>query len=164
MPQLDQFMHVYASQLFWLGIVLAILYFGVGHLMLPKIEGTMDDRNARIAADIAAAQAAQTAAVSSEEKWRADAAHAHASAQAIIAGAKAEASTKSAAQIAAVDASLKTQIDAAQAGIAAASVEATKQIADVAADSAQLMVSKIANLTVTPDAARAAATKVLSHG
>ena len=59
MPQLSQIGAIYASQLFWLAIVFALIYFGIGKAMVPRIERTIDDRNARIAGDLAAAQAAR---------------------------------------------------------------------------------------------------------
>ncbi|NWP01118.1 ATPase, partial [Escherichia coli] len=47
MPQLSQIPEIYASQLFWLAIVFALIYFGIGKAMVPKID--------RIAGDLAAA-------------------------------------------------------------------------------------------------------------
>ena len=46
MPQLSQIGEIYASQLFWLAIVFALIYFGIGRAMVPKIEKTVDDRAA----------------------------------------------------------------------------------------------------------------------
>ena len=45
MPQLNQLAAVAYSQFFWLLLVLAIIYFGIGHFMLPKIESTVDARS-----------------------------------------------------------------------------------------------------------------------
>ncbi len=59
MPQISQIGEIYASQLFWLAIVIRVIYFGIGTAMSPKIEATIEDRNGRIAGDIAAAEAAR---------------------------------------------------------------------------------------------------------
>ena len=61
MPQINQLALVAYSQFFWLLLVLALIYFGIGKLMLPKIQSTVDARDKRIADDLAAAQAARTA-------------------------------------------------------------------------------------------------------
>ncbi len=164
MPQLDQLMHVYASQLFWLGIVLAVLYFGVGRMMLPKIEATMHDREAKIASDLNAAQAAQQHAEAMEEAWRQQTAESHAAAQAVISKAKDAGNEASAVQMATADAALTAQLTAAQATIAQASADAMAQIDVVAAEGAQQIVAKIAGLQVSPDAALKAVKEVASHG
>ena len=36
MPQISQAASIYASQLFWLAIVFAAVYFGIGRAMVPK--------------------------------------------------------------------------------------------------------------------------------
>ena len=164
MPQLDQFMHVYASQLFWLGIVLAILYFGVGHMMLPKIEGTIDARQGQIAGDIAAAESAQQSAKTLETTWRAKMSDAQSSAQGAIAEAKSSAGANMAAQVAKADAALNAQAETAYAGIAAAQTAAAAHIATVAGEAAQDLVAKVAGLTVTPSAALTAVQEVLANG
>jgi len=55
MPQIAQIVDTYASQIFWLLIVFGLIYFGIGRSMLPKIESTVEARDARIASDLAAA-------------------------------------------------------------------------------------------------------------
>ncbi len=59
MPQIAQAGAIYASQLFWLAIVFALIYFGIGRGMVPRIEKTIEDRNARIQCDLAAAERAR---------------------------------------------------------------------------------------------------------
>ncbi len=49
MPQLSQIGEIYASQLSWLAIVFALIYFGIGKAMVPKIERTIDDQRCRSA-------------------------------------------------------------------------------------------------------------------
>ena len=59
MPQSQSTPLVAYSQFFWLLIVLAMIYFGIGRCMVPKIQSTVDARDKRIAEDLAAAQAAR---------------------------------------------------------------------------------------------------------
>ena len=69
MPQIDQIASIYASQLFWLVVVFALIYFGIGRAMLPKIERTVEDRDARISGDLAAAEAARAEADAAEATY-----------------------------------------------------------------------------------------------
>jgi F-type H+-transporting ATPase subunit b len=160
MPQLEQLALAYASQLFWLGLVLAIIYFGVGHYMLPKIESTMDARSAKIAGDLAAAQSAQGEAEGMEEAWRKQMADAHSSAQAVIAKAKEKAGSNTASKIAKADEKINAQAETAYAGIEAAQKSAVAEVSKVAADSAQALVAKVAGLKVTSAAALKAVNEV----
>ena len=62
MPQIAQLAATYASQVFWMLVVFALIYFGIGKAMLPKITATMDAREARISGDLRAAEAASVTA------------------------------------------------------------------------------------------------------
>ena len=66
MPQINQLALVAYSQFFWLLLVLALIYFGIGRMMLPKIQSTVESRDQRISGDLAAAQAAREAAEGTE--------------------------------------------------------------------------------------------------
>jgi F-type H+-transporting ATPase subunit b len=70
MPQLNQLPEVFWSQLFWLAVVFAIIFFFIGRGMVPKIQSTVDARDKQIADDLAAAQAARAAADETEAAWR----------------------------------------------------------------------------------------------
>ena len=50
---------------------LALIYFGIGKAMLPKIQSTVEARDKRIADDLAAAEAARVAADETEAAYRA---------------------------------------------------------------------------------------------
>ena len=71
MPQINQLALVAYSQFFWLLLVLGLIYFGIGKFMLPKIQSTVDAREQRVTGDLAAAQAARTAADETEAAYRA---------------------------------------------------------------------------------------------
>ena len=56
MPQISQLALVYQSQWFWLLLTLAIIFFVVGRGIVPKVEATVDARDAQIARDLAEAE------------------------------------------------------------------------------------------------------------
>jgi F-type H+-transporting ATPase subunit b len=70
MPQLAQLALVYQSQWFWLLLVLGAIYFFVGRGIVPKVEATVEDRDARIAADLAEAERLRDEADRIEQAWR----------------------------------------------------------------------------------------------
>ena len=70
MPQIAQIGEIYASQLFWLAIFFGLSIIVIGYGMLPKIMKTVEDRDAKIAADLAEAKAAQENADGLEEGYR----------------------------------------------------------------------------------------------
>src|SRR5687767_13816227 len=90
MPQINQLSDVLYSQLFWLAITLAVIYFGIGKAMLPKIMSTVEARDSRIAQDLAAAEAARRAADETEEAYRARMNESRAEAMKVTAAAKQE--------------------------------------------------------------------------
>src|SRR5690606_15865153 len=103
MPQLSQLALVYQSQWFWLLLVLAVIYFFVGRGIVPKVEATVDARDAQIAADLAEAERLRAEADASEEAWRARMNEAHEAAHAAAASAKADAAGDAAKRLAVAD-------------------------------------------------------------
>src|SRR5512138_1932584 len=115
MPQLYQLALVYQSQWFWLLLVLGVIYFLVGRGIVPKVEATVDARDAKIAADLAEAERLQAEAAQVEEAWRTRINEGHADAQASIASAKAKADADAHKRVAKADAELETKAAAAAA-------------------------------------------------
>src|SRR6187551_998562 len=91
MPQLSQLAMVYQSQWFWLLLVLATIYFVVGRGIVSKVESTVDERDAKIAADLAEAERLQAVAAETEEAWRERINAAQAEGHAVAVEAKAQA-------------------------------------------------------------------------
>ena len=71
MPQIEQLPTIFFSQLFWLALVFGFIFFVIGRGMLPKIQGTVELRDAKIAEDLERAQAARAEAEETEAAWRA---------------------------------------------------------------------------------------------
>ena len=95
MPQIAQIAETYSSQIFWLLVFFGIVFFVVGRGMVPKVMGTVAQRDGQIASDLAAAEAARAQADEEEEAWRKRENENRAAAQALIARAKADAAASS---------------------------------------------------------------------
>lgn len=156
MPQLAQLALVYQSQWFWLLLTLGAIYFIAGRGIVPKVEATVDARDAQIAADLAEAERLRAEADAAEEGWRlkVNAVHAEATAQAADAKAKATADTDK--RIAAANADLAAKAAAAEASLDAARANALTEIEGVAAEAARDIVAKLTGASVTEAAARKA--------
>jgi F-type H+-transporting ATPase subunit b len=163
MPQINQLADVLYSQLFWLAITLAVLYFGVGKAMLPKILGTMDMRDNRIADDLAAAQAAREGADATEEAYRTRMNESRAEALKLAAAAKADAARATEARVHAADEGLRAKADEAEARLKAATDAALAEIDVVAAEAAQEMTQRLAGIKVGKSEANRAVQAVI-HG
>ena len=164
MPQIAQIGEIYASQLFWLLVFFGAILVVIGYGMLPKIQGTVDARDAKIAADLKAAEGAREAADALEHVYRGGMDQGRAEASRLTAEAKAAAAKSTEAAIAKADKAIATKIDKAIGKIAESRAAALAEIEAVAADAAQQMVSRVAGLSVDTGTARAAVTKELAHG
>lgn len=164
MPQISQIAATYASQIFWLLITFGLLYFVVGRGMVTKIVATTDARDARIAGDLAAAEAARAEADRTEEAWRAEMDVARAAAAAETAAAKAQATQSAEAQVKAADAGLAERMGHHDLAIANAKAQALSNINVVSAEAARDLVAKLAGIDVSQEQAAHAVRQVVAHG
>lgn len=164
MPQIAQIADTYASQIFWMLLVFGFVFIVVGRGMAPKVLATVEDRDARIAADLAAAEAARTEADAQEEAWRIAAAKQRGEAQALIASAKAAAAKATEARLAEAAARIDATVGEAEAGIATARANALGEIEGVAAEAALDIVNRLAGLSVSSDQALGAVKGALANG
>ena len=153
MPQLDQLPLVALSQLFWLLLVLALIYFGIGKAMLPKIQSTVELRDKKIAEDLAAAENARAEADKTEEAYRLAMDASRAEAMKLTSQAKSEVAKAIEKKVAKTDAANQAKLDKAQARIRAAREAAQAEIAAVAAEMTQDVAAKVAGLKVSRDEA-----------
>lgn len=163
MPQISQLAATYSSQIFWMLVIFGAVFFLVGRGMAPKVIETMESRDQKIAADLAAAEAARRDAEAQDDAWKAAAAHQRGEAQSLIAAAKADAAKAAEVRLGAAGAEVEARVAEAEARIAAAREGALAEIETVAADAAADIAARVAGLTVAGDAARAAVKDVL-HG
>ena len=164
MPQIAQLASTYASQAFWLLVVFALIYFGIGRAMLPGIEATVDARNGQVAGDLAAASDAREEADATEEAWRTRMAAARAEAQAATGDAKARAAVAAEVRVKAADATASTRIAEAEGAIRGQTQAALVSIEDAAGEAARDMVAKLSGAQVPPDVAAAAVRQAMAHG
>ena len=69
MPQISQLAATYSSQIFWMLLIFGAVFFLVGRGMAPRVIETMEGRDKRIAADLAAAEAARRDADAQDDAW-----------------------------------------------------------------------------------------------
>lgn len=164
MPQLTQLSDVVLSQLFWLALVLGFIYFVIGRGMVPKIQSTVDQRDQRIADDLAAAERARAEADESEEAFRLRMDESRAEAMQRTGAAKQAGAKATEQKIAKADASIQAKLVKAEEKIRASREEALANIEAVAAELAQDVARKVAGLTVDRDEAAKAVKAALIHG
>jgi len=164
MPQISQIGEIYASQLFWLAIFFGAIFVVIGLGMLPRIIGTVDARDAKIAADLKSAEGARAAADALEEEYRLAMDKSRAEAAQLAAEAKASAAKASEASIGEADKAIGLKLDQAMQRIGEARSSAMAEIEAVAAEAVRDLTAKVAGLTVDADTARAAVAKELVHG
>lgn len=163
MPQLDQLALVYQSQWFWLAIVLGTIFVVVGLWILPKVESTVEDRDAKISADLEEAQRMQDEAEASEEAWRNKVNEARAEAQAVTAKAREKAQANIERKVAKVDAAIADRIAAAEAELAEARNAALAELEEVAIEATQDIVAKLTGAKVGKAETRKAVAGVLGN-
>ena len=156
MPQIEQLPVIFFSQLFWLLLVFGVIYFVVGRGMLPKIQSTVDAREAKIAEDLAKAQAAREAAEATEAEWRQRMDAARADAARLSHEAKQESARQTEAKVKAAADKIGAKADKAQARLREAVTAARGEIEAVAAEAAREMVARLTGAEVkASDAAQA---------
>jgi F-type H+-transporting ATPase subunit b len=164
MPQLYQLALVFQSQWFWLLLVLASIYIFVGHGIVPKVEATVDDRDAKIAADLAEAERLRGDAGSVEAAWHSRMNEAHVEAQGVTAAAKAKADANAQKRVAKADAEISAKLASAEASLAEARANALHSLEAVAAEAAQDITAKVSGAQVSKAQAAAAVKAVFAHG
>jgi F-type H+-transporting ATPase subunit b len=164
MPQLSQIGEIYASQLFWLAIVFALIYFGIGKAMVPKIEATIEDRNGRIAGDLAAAEAARATALASERDYQAGLDAARSQATVAVGEAKARATASAEAQLKTSDAGLAAHLHAATGRIESSKAAALAEIETATTDAVEQIVAKLSGVAVDRATIETRVKAELAHG
>jgi F-type H+-transporting ATPase subunit b len=163
MPQLSQLALVYQSQWFWLLLVLGAIYFFVGRGIVPKVEATVDQRDATISADLAEAERLRAEADATEEAWRAKINEAHAGAQALAHDAKDRSLRETEKRVSAADKKLAAKAEEATTALDAARLGALAEIEGLAAEAAREIVAKLTGAAVDEKAARKAVAGALSR-
>ncbi|NJM50782.1 MAG: ATPase [Sphingomonadales bacterium] len=164
MPQIAQLLETYASQIFWMLVTFGIIYFGIARMMLPKVEATVDQRNKKIADDLATAEAARAEAEQLEEGGDKELVAARTEAQAKANAAKAKAAAATEKSLAAADAEIAEKMATAEADLAKATASAMASVESVASEAAADIVAKVSGVSITPAAAAKAVKAVMANG
>ncbi|KAA5805247.1 F0F1 ATP synthase subunit B' [Alkalicaulis satelles] len=138
----------FASQLFWLAISFAVLYFLLSRFILPRIGGAIEERRDRIADDLDAASQMRDQADETVKAYEKSLADARARAQSVAASAKAEADADIAEAVREADARLDAQQAESEARIRAARDKALKEVRKIAAGAAADITTRLAGLDV----------------
>jgi F-type H+-transporting ATPase subunit b len=163
MPQLNQLSDVILSQLFWLALVLGFIYFVIARGMVPKIQATVDQRDQRIADDLAAAERAKTDADATEEAYRQKMDESRAEAMKRTNAAKQEGALATEKRLAKADKSIQDKAAKAEAKVRESREAALANLEGVAAELAQDIVGKVASVSVSKDEAAKAVKAALSN-
>ena len=142
-------------------IVFALIYFGIGKGMLPRISATMDARDAKIAGDLAAADVARDTADTVQSAYQAAMDKARADAQARIAVAKADAARATETRVRAGDAVSAQRVTEAEGRLTEARNAAVASLDSVAAEAARDIVTRLTGASVSEDEATAAVRQAL---
>jgi len=164
MPQLAQLPTVFWSQLFWLAVVFGVLFFVIGRRMLPKIEATIDEREAKVGEDLAAAERARDQADETEAAYRVRIDESRAEALKLAAAAKQSSAKATEERMHAASAENAEKIEAAEARIRKAADAALADIETVAAEAARDILRRLAGVSVSEQAAAKAVKAAMAHG
>jgi F-type H+-transporting ATPase subunit b len=156
MPQINQLSEIFFSQLFWLAVVFGIIYFVIARGMVPKIRGTVDAREARMATDLQRAQAAREEADQTEAEWRSRMDAARTEAVRIAHAAKQASAIETEAKVKAAADQMSSKVESAEAQIRSALAAARGEIESVAADAAKEMVQRLTGMVVDRNEAASA--------
>lgn len=156
MPQIDQAASIYFSQLVWLLLIFAIIYFVVGRGMVASIQGTVQHRDDRIAGDLAAAETARHEAADVRTGYTAEMDAAHKAATDAVQQAKSEATHAAEVKLKAAQADTAETIARAELALAEARGRAMTDIEGVAADAARDIVARLLGITVSEGEAMSA--------
>lgn len=156
-PPLDA--STYPSQLLWLAITFAALFFIMKKIALPRIGSVLEERSDRIQGDLAEAERLRQKVDQAIATYEAALAEARKNAQSIAEQSRVENKAKLDAERARVEAELVKKVAEAEARIAVTKTEALGHVDEIAADTAQAVVAQLVGKVPVKDA-RAAVARV----
>ena len=163
MPQIEQLSQIFYSQLFWLLLVFGIIYFWIGRGMVPKIQSVVEDRDRKIADDLAAAQSAREQAEAAEEAYRERIDASRSEAMKVAQEAKTQAALDTEKRLKVIDEQIGTRVVEAETRIRAAAEAARRELEPVAAEAASELVTKLTGQNISARDAEPTVKAVL-HG
>jgi F-type H+-transporting ATPase subunit b len=157
LPQFD--LAMWPGQMAWLTIFFVIVFVLMTRVFVPRIGGTIAERDGKIEGDVAEARRLKDAADAQAAQAAAEMAQARANAMKVASDARAAAQAEIAAKLAAEEAKLAQAGAEAEARIAKAREAAMAHVAQIGSETATAIVEKLTGKTATA-AELAAAAKV----
>lgn len=154
-PPLDA--STYPSQLLWLAISFAALFFIMKKFALPRIGAILEERHDRIQGDLAEADRLRQKVDQAVATYEAALAEARKNAQAIAEQSRVANKAKLDAERSKVEADLTKKVADAEARIAETKTEALGHVGEIAADTAQAVVAQLVGKVAIKDARAAVA-------
>ncbi|MEM1373152.1 MAG: F0F1 ATP synthase subunit B' [Pseudomonadota bacterium] len=145
MPQLD--FSNYPNQIFWLLVTLAVIYFILSRVALPRIGGVLAERAGTITNDLAAAEELKLRAEEAEAAYEKALNDARSKAQKIAAKTKADIQAQLDKELAKADAAIAAKAAESEAAIAAIRDTAVTSVKEVASDAAAEIVNTLGGAT-----------------
>ena len=158
MPQLD--FSTFPNQIFWLVIMLVATYFLLSRVVLPRIEGVLAERKGTIGGDLAESEALKQKAVAAEAAFNAALVQARGEAGKIIAAAKAAIQRDLDAATARADAQIAVKAAESEGRIGEIKAGAMAAVAEVARDTASVLVTALGGQADAKAVAAAVAARV----
>jgi F-type H+-transporting ATPase subunit b len=141
LPQLRY--EYWPGQIVWLLIIFAVLYVLLSKVFLPKVGGTLEARDQRIAGDMAEARTLRDQAEGESRAAEAEMAEARARAAKTATDAKARAAAEAAERQGTLEAELHQRLATAEASIRASRDQAMSQVQTIAAEAAAAIAEKL---------------------
>lgn len=157
MPQLD--LSTWTSQIFWLVLTFAILYFALSRFILPSLRDTISNRSDRIADDLDTAMRMKQDAEEAEKAYETSLRDARAKAMNVAESTRQSLDAEIRTELDAADAEAERESDVAEANIRDIKQAALSNIDAVAADVASAVVKELTGKSITDAKLRAAMNK-----
>jgi F-type H+-transporting ATPase subunit b len=155
LPQFD--LAMWPGQMAWLVVFFVIVFILMTRVFVPRIGGTIAERDGKIEGDVAEARRLKDAADAQAAAAAAEMAQARAGAMKVASDARSAAQAEIAAKLAAEEAKLAATGAEAEARIAKAREAAMGHVAAIGADTAKTIVEKLTGKTATAAELAAAA-------
>ena len=162
MPQFD--VTSFPSQIFWLVVTFAILYFVLAKLVLPRVGEVLEERQEKIAEDLDRAAQFKRDAEEIVAAYEASLAAARAKAQEIYRQTTDAINANAAARQQEAGAAIAERIAEAEKRIAAARTEAMGQVRTVAAEVAGAAIARVAGVDADPARLSGAVDRAIGGG
>jgi F-type H+-transporting ATPase subunit b len=159
LPQFDSTW--WAGEFVWFCIIFAVVFALMAKVFVPRLGGTIDARDDKIAGDISQARKLKEQAEAQAAEADAEMAQARGRAQKLAAEAKARVQAEAASRQAAEEARLAATLAEAEAAIRASREQAMGHVQEIAADTAKAIVEKLTGQPASAqDVARALAHRI----